>query len=370
MDFAAARISHRPAADLATFFREYQTEYGQNTDAFLETSSGYFPTGHSIDFAELQDRLLLSPISRAMPRELYRDVTDLPPLSRYAAEIAVQLRVTFRENWLPEFLLNTVGPEWREFLMSPAAAPVLRAALWQLNRLQCAAAASSANGALGDDTDSVLDIDTAVGLALLAWRGDADELCTRILDSIIWSCREGTWQIFDVPEQQWGDLADMLMSSNPAMAIRRCAFAELMTEKFHLPTDEVVALTGNWPNVEFIINALRIGADFGSANPNYISDVIFGAEYESSQNRKWFLLVVRMARERDEQDILLDLLAHSDVPWWQKLFGVSTGEAIRSLDFEKISIDLDLTYREAMDLRWALEVAREPARRRPRPKSR
>lgn len=370
MEFLVARISQRPTADLPVFFNEYQMTFGQDASAFLETADGYLPRGHSIELAELQDRLLLSPASQAIHRKNDPDSMHLylPPLSRYAAEVVVQSRVKFWANWLPRFLLQEDWPKGQEFLMSPAAAPILRAALRQLNPTECVTAVRSISRALGDDTNAIFDIDTAAGLALLAWRGKADELCIRILDSIIRSCREGIWQIFDIPEQLWGDLADLFMSANSEIEIRRYGFAELISENFN-NIDEVTKTIGNFPSVEWVIHILRIGADLGRANRSYIY---------SGRNPKLFLLMIRMARERNDKVAVVDLLASGpgkspgDVLEWRILFGVPSVETLEGLDIEKISIDLGLTYRETMDLRWAIDVAREvdhnrkPAPRRPR----
>ncbi len=80
----------------------------------------------------------------------------------------------------------------------------------------------------------------------------------------------------------------------------------------------------------------------------------------SLERRRWFLLLLRLAREDDETQFVRELLSQtSDFdagPWWTH-FGASEEDGPRAIDLDRASATL--TYREAMDLRWALDIWRE-----------
>jgi hypothetical protein len=76
--------------------------------------------------------------------------------------------------------------------------------------------------------------------------------------------------------------------------------------------------------------------------------------------RRWFLLLVRWVRENNETQFVRELLSQTHDydagPWWTH-FGASGEAGPAAIDLDRASADL--TYREAMDLRWALDIWRE-----------
>ena len=75
------------------------------------------------------------------------------------------------------------------------------------------------------------------------------------------------------------------------------------------------------------------------------------------------MLYIRLARENDRPGIIRQLFSFDAIAdhcvEWSEALGIPADQSPESIDSEKIALDLDLTYREAMDLRWAIEVARE-----------
>src|SRR6185437_3958120 len=109
---------------------------------------------------------------------------------------------------------------WRLFLAGPASAPAMRGALNHLVSAQHVRIAATLDEALADPHVQLFDIDTAAGVAILAWRGDSMDLCIRTLDGMIESCQNRIWALMDIPEQLWEDLANLLTSPIAEIASR------------------------------------------------------------------------------------------------------------------------------------------------------
>jgi hypothetical protein len=77
--------------------------------------------------------------------------------------------------------------------------------------------------------------------------------------------------------------------------------------------------------------------------------------------------LIRYARENDNRQVVERLFDYysetaSENGLWQTILGVPPDKSLETLDTE--SVFTDLTYREAMDLNWALGVARQAVRKR------
>jgi adenylate kinase family enzyme len=369
MDIAASRTSRRLPAELPVLSPGFIDAYGgRNAYAYEISAPDYLPPGHALEFADLADRLLLSP--PLVPRVVRAStMSQFARLSRYAAEVAVHSRVSWEPRWLPDLIgSNPSGEHLRELLLSPAAAPVLRAVLQQFDAGQWVKAIEQA---LAGDTDSVFDVDAAAAVAIIAWRGRSASLCVRTLDSIIETCEQGTWNLLDIPGQLWGDLADLLVSADSDIARRRERFTNLICGELGIRNLEEILRRVEVPTAaEFVVHALRIGKYIsGKAQEDIASRIFSSARGSVNWLRGCFLPLIRFARENDSRRLVeylfSDYLQGFDNDRrlnrpWQKTLGVPQDQTLETLDIESVS--MDLTYREAMDLRWALDVARQPKR--------
>jgi hypothetical protein len=110
-----------------------------------------------LSFVEFADRAVLAPRQRieiSAPRSL---LMDMMPLSRYASAVITHLYADLDTDWLQNLLSDPSGSfgvvfnenlttVWGEFLQSPAAAPVLRAAVARLSATECAQVANEMQG--------------------------------------------------------------------------------------------------------------------------------------------------------------------------------------------------------------------------------
>jgi hypothetical protein len=339
-----------------------------------------------LNLVELADRLMITPRQRARLPVSPSGLGDLTRLSRYEAELAVHVRNELESRWLPHLLLTRSlsgedgsdarrGQVWRQFLLSPAAAPTLRAAVRSLDRTICAQITAGFPSYAVDAAFETFDIDTAAALAVLSWRGGQVVLCERTLDEIMRACERNAWHLLDIPTETWGGLADVFVSVDFAAEGRRARFIALLEVEV-AQTFEAAATEGSAPDqripvvdeagtalFDFWINALRIGA---RARQGDILDRVFPAistlqELRSLGSRRWVALLMRWAHETEDRDLALDLFTKDDfrlmdpLPW-QSPFGVPNG--LDPLDFDVEQMSADLTYREAKDLEWVVEVLR------------
>ena len=148
-------------------------------DRLLAGKSAAVPP-YLLNLVELADRLMITPRQRARLPVSPSDVQDLSGLSRYEAELAVHVRNEWEPRWLPDLLFAHHGEgdsAWHQFLLSPAAAPTLRAAVRCLDRTICADLADVLAMRFADEAFKTFDVDTAAAFAVLSWRGGQACLC-------------------------------------------------------------------------------------------------------------------------------------------------------------------------------------------------
>jgi hypothetical protein len=113
------------------------------------------------------------------------------------------------------------------------------------------------------------------------------------------------------------------------------------------------------PKNELVKLALRIGVKENREQITLEILNVFGAvadRYHLSQHGLAILLM-RLAREHDDHRLVNRLFAaDGPIDWFSFFDGTGRG-GLSELDVEEISIDL--TYREAMDLRWTVDVLRQ-----------
>jgi hypothetical protein len=345
IDLAVARTTRHP-------LKELPTPLGGRI-AFDEVP-GYLPLGLYVEYAEMADRLFRSPASRATLKVRAGNSDMFVWLSRYAAEVAIDSGVAADPWWLSGLLRNLRIEPWRTLLSGPAAAPVLRAARRQLaGGSESTRVAREIGKALDGQADRLFDVDTAAGVAVIAWRGGETALCSLVLDRIIRAVEQGVWRLLDIPTELWGDLADLFVSAAPEAVRHRSAFAGLLSEEIrHL--ESLDAIQG----IEVRIAALRIGASGGDAT---IDDLAEEVDHYWAGDGDWrlFLLLVRCARENSDHGAVKYLFSREDGAYftWKWVLGVPREQTLENVDVEAIS--MSLSYREAMDLRWALDIARQ-----------
>jgi hypothetical protein len=350
----------------------------------LLTGKSVVAPPYMLGLVELADRLLITPRQRGRVPVSASGLLDLCELSRYEAELAVHVRNELEPRWLPHLFSFQVweglskarlGDTWRRFLLSPAAAPALRAAVRSLTRATCAEISARLTSEFADAAVETFDVDTAAALVVLAWRGGHVGLCERLLDEIMRGCEGNVWHLLDIPTVTWGDLADLFASGDLAAGAGRARFTTLLEAAIEQTLDAVVSASpgaaqgmqvADGADValpDFWINALRIGA--GACKEEVVIgvlDLIRGLPpLSSSRSRSWVLLLMRWARETQDRDLALDLFGDDDsgVPHnvdWRSFFAAQGA----LFDVERASADL--TYREAKDLRWVMNVLQEAVR--------
>jgi hypothetical protein len=339
------------------------------------------PYMHSL--VELADRLMITPRQRALLPVRPSDLWDLNGLSRYEAELAVHVRNELEPRWLPHLLLYSmsgrdysyqeVGLTWHQFLLSPAAAPALRAGVRCLSQTMCAEIVEGLAGEFADADPEAFDVDTAAAFAVLAWRGRRVHLCARWLDGIMRACEGNAWHLLDIPTETWSGLADLFVSADFAAGGQRARFIALLEAVIAEPIEAVmggsyaadqglpVADDAEAALLEFWINALRIGAR--AREVELLADIFdtISASYRQSALGHWVMLLMRWAHETKDRDLALRLFVEDDsgvmsaLPW-RSFFGVP--DSLDPVEFDVEQMSADLTYREAKDLSWVVEVLR------------
>jgi len=338
-------------------------------------------SGAILYLAELADRTMLTPRQRVNRSSVLLSATDMLSFSRYASALLTSLSRELDEAWLPRMLDaqpggagSFPGGEWNQFVQSPAAAPVLRAAIRLLSPAQCADLMSASARVLPRERRTFFDVDTAAAFAVLAWRGADDEVCGQTIDAIIGECERGAWTPLDIPLETWSGVADLFVEGRPVIASRRAKFAAIVADGLDgmLSSADEERNSGEWipthvPILELWLQVLRIGAlrhrkRFLRALELHVAG---NTLYAETQARRCFLLLVRWARENGETQFLGRILSGPTRPGsgnrrrgrWCMYFGASEELGPGAIDYEKASADLG--YREAMDLRWALDLWRE-----------
>jgi hypothetical protein len=211
----------------------------------------------------------------------------------------------------------------------------------------------------------LFDVDTAAALAVLAWRGSDEELCAWTIDAILSGCERDAWNLLDIPMETWGGLATLFVEAGPVMASRRREFAAVLDD--HLESLTITGVTrieeGDELSpklAELWLYAIRIGS---VRHREHLLRLLIRRAKALTRSlgwRRWFLLLLRWARENDETQFVSELISQTDDfdarAWWRH-FGASREAGPAAIDLDRASADL--TYREAMDLRWALDMWRE-----------
>jgi hypothetical protein len=360
IDFAVARTTRQPLKDLKELPIS-SAEQGQALGVrfIFDSTYGYLPPGLAVEYAEIVDRLCHSPASRASLKTGPSNLDEFASLSRYAAEVAVSSRITAEPRWLPDLVmrLESQAEEWRRLLSCPAAAPFLRAALRQLaGHLAPTQVAKWIEDALAERVDILFDIDTAAVVAILAWQGECATLCSRVLDYILLAVRQGAWHLSDIHAEVWSDLADLFASALPEAADRLPEFAELLSREKYLFRGFTIA-----DHAEIRVNAIRIGIPGDHETMGgLLGELSLVWTWDCGYSRRLFLLLVRYAREHSDLVAVADLFLRGDSaghPIWKRVLSVPPDQDLESVDIDAIC--MPLTYREAMDLRWALDIARQ-----------
>jgi hypothetical protein len=316
------------------------------------------------DFAGVAAYLTHSPRQWLRVRVNRGHLASLEHLSRYEAEIAIGARVTLEPSWLPRTLLADEDPDmWERFLLSPAAAPMLRAAVRELDGSELGATARLAWRALADTAFEVFDVDTASALTVLGFLGGVTDLCLRVLDMIIEICGRGNWQLLDIPVETWEGLAAIFRSALPGIGTRENRFVALLelavAESIQDVEDDdgqaIRALTPFWvqalrigavSNVDWMLNAIR-------QSVSMVFLEIVGRE------RRSLLSLAGWAREIGDPSLVLPILELAGDGVWLRRFlgGHLAPEAVDDPTVARL-----LTHQEAMDLRWILGYMQEAKR--------
>jgi hypothetical protein len=311
-------------------------------------------TWFSMEWADVASRLTHTPLQWRKIEVAPSFLLEFSALSRYEAEASVDARSKLEPSWLPDLLRTGAVPDWDMFLRSPAAAPVLRAAVREFDRRQCSAVVAPVEENLRRGIE-VFDVDTASALAVLGFLGDDTGLCALALDVIMDRCEQGTWRLLDIPLETWEGLASVFRSADPVIDARRGRFVGLLEsavaeslEGEGFRDDDVRDVRTLAP---FWVQALRIGAEGKKDAILAMLDGTLRRRTLTSWERKYLLALVGWARESGND--ISPLLSFLD-----SLVG---GEWLRSLVMEEDEdmVARMLTYKEAMDLRWAVGLLRQ-----------
>jgi hypothetical protein len=312
------------------------------------------------DCADVAARLTHTPRQWANAEVSGPSLADISALSRYEAEAVVESMTRLEPNWLPGLLPGRYedGTGFLQaFLRVPAAAPVLRAAVREFIPAQCALFARRASPALAGLEFDVHDIDTAAALIILAHRGRAGTLVIRLLDTITHNCERGAWSLLDIPVGTWEGLADLLRSTKwrvPETRKRLVALADDAVKESLRQQDGRRDLS---PEIaQFWIQALRIGAI------RYLDNILAAMSnsprsLDQGEVRKPAMSLMRWAHENNAPHDLARVgpRAFPYMRWLDLFLGQPALECpLEAVD--EVAIANNLTYQEAMDLKWALGV--------------
>jgi hypothetical protein len=133
------------------------------------------------------------------------------------------------------------------------------------------------------------------------------------------------------------------------------AFAELLSQEMRgLGESHAVSF------IEIRVEAARIGASSDNVSVSSIARELAGVvEWDGNSARRLFLLLARCAREKSDHGAVRDLFSReADVDLlWKQALSVPRAQTLETVDIEAVS--MSLSYREAADLRWALDIARQ-----------
>jgi hypothetical protein len=392
LDLAQYRRARSPSIQLQRFTAETGIR-ADGEDPLSAAEFSYLSPGCLLDFAEIADRVFLSPGQRTPIALEQALIYDLKNLSRYSAELAIHLFDTWQPRWLPR-IINAISPlDWRELLIGPSGAPILRTVLHSLSPAGYFGIAGDIGSGLEEHGDALFDVDTAAAALAIAHRGEHYDFAVWLLDTIMRARELGKWRLLDIPASLWGELADLFVISQSQGNARgekfaelrerfaelRERFAELIDSELRTETATGQRQVDSIPDGEFLINVLRIG---GAERFDYLMHAtnvkLFGDPAHPAVSRRGFLLLIRWARENNDYELIRGLFSAAEVrpekfhlPYraWREILGVPPRQTYKDLedledleDLDVEAISMRITYREAMDLRWALDVIRATAR--------
>ena len=347
--------------------------YGSGLRELAESAFGDLadmPTkmpGYALGLAELVDRTVLAPRLNGFT-ELWNEMEDVAQLTRYEAELQVSWSEKVRPGWLNNQFARLLGSrEWSAdmelFLLSPAAAPMLRALRCQLTSGYCADLSEVILGGFSAGSVSLYDVDTALAMVLIAEKAGNIGLCNRLLNLITEQCEAGSWSLRDIPWVTWEALADFFSKAKQDLEPARNDFIRLMDDRLEEFLPGASGLDGTTHMTKLWLQMLRIGSQ--RHRKRLLEEVLplvllTQADLVWAESRPRFLLLLRWARENGETELIRRFLSDpdrdADAGWWTH-FGAARADGPGAINLDRISADL--TYREAMDLRWALDLWRE-----------
>ena len=346
-------------------------------------------SGYMVDFADVAERMTHTPQQWCQVAVTAPHFSSLLTLSRYDAEVVVASRMKVEPYWLLD-LLGVRGTRafepptkrsWRQFLLSPAAAPVLRAAVREFDRGQSIQAASrfdldddgtfqafqaASRFDLDDDgTFQAFDVDTAASLAVFLYRGLHGTGCVRSLQLIAQECGRKAWRLLDIPMQTWGQLTDLLKSTDPGIAALRDEFIPIIgravADSLVISQDSMRRYKWTRGMAPFWVSALRMGAT------SKIDQIIkklgdeiskLGSGQTAGLDRKWVFSLIGWLHENGDLSQLRQPLTDGLTSWVTGFLGNSSDAwdpGIMSVE----QFGSSLTYKEADDLRWLLSVLKD-----------
>jgi hypothetical protein len=377
-DFIKALLDSIPVGDDLTHIadlirvRTYGSDPSHAADRMPEALKFVTPRGPELMLlvSELIDRTCIAPGHGDLAVPL-ADMKRMVQLSRYQAELLIHACVRLDPLWMEGFLPDqtfrpdplqpTIPTVYSSFLMSAAAAPTFRTAVQQMSADQCADLAKTIMERTTGLEIKLFDVDTAAAFAVLAWRGSVAELFLRVIDAILQECQQGRWRLMRIPLETWPNLADALITADPAIQSRRQEFAAILREELAQLSPGLLGRPGR-REFEFRFHAYRIISLKNAARSLVALFTQSTSDHAGSLAAlRWFLLLVRWARENNEAKTVEELLSSTfdrSRQWWTH-FGASVDAGPATIDLDRASADL--SYREAMDLRWAIDAWNSPA---------
>jgi hypothetical protein len=356
----------------ATDGNELAAPSGGSQDADLRLSLDLLQPGAEVafDFADTVARMAHTPPQRRRVDVVDDALSSLGYLSRYEAEAAVDARARLDPDWLQGLLAS--GREqgtWEDFVRSPAAAPVLRAAARGLDRKKSGLAIAAAWPPSPDGAIEVIDIDTASALTVLCYLGGGTGMCARLLDVIVEKCDQGAWHLLDIPVQTWEGLADLFLSPDPVIGACKARFLVLLESAVAEALSSVADrddIRGMDALAHFWAQALRIGAVNDQERILQTTDLWLELSSGDLTARDGMCLMSLFGwvREVGDPSLALRLMRSAagagGSPWLDLFFGPGSDnwspEAVDNAGVARL-----LTHSQAMDLRWALDVLRQAA---------
>ena len=241
--------------------------------------------------------------------------SGLAKLSRYEAELWIELKDHLEPRWLP-YLLSDMGPATDMLGLlthSWAGAPLLWAAsrrFMNSNVIECTMRLNT-EGPLGHIVGAgFIDLETAASMANLAAIYDASDLCEVALRAIIDGITNRRWHLGDISEKYLRCLADAIDCGvvGPATVSE---VRSVVTYDFDHEFRQL--LRSNSRNVDLSLRVVSLLVEIARITeaPEAISDVVEWVKMTSDElsvDAKTLTLIARVARE-------LPVPGFADAPW-------------------------------------------------------